>query len=403
VRQSIKKPRPVKKPGNTVRSRPKAGTVRKKNRRKLSTRDKIHAVLAAAILILAAAVSSLTVMYFNSVKQQKEVAESVQPSTPLPAAEAPLPVVQAPPPVAQATLPAVQAPPAPEIAAPATEAPPPVRPAPLPAAKPAVPVPANPAPAAENRPAETRPVETAPTPAAALPAGGIKERPAPSRGSLVFVIDDVGYNLRELEPFLKFPGPLTLAVLPGLAYSAEAARRIRAAGKEVFLHQPMEATGGQNPGPGAIRSGMSRDEIRAVVNRNLDEIWPVAGINNHEGSRITGDEDAMETVLALCRERGILFLDSRTTAETAAPKAARQLGMSIGERDVFVDNVQKKESMIAYINTGLAKAEKNGSAIMIGHVWSPALAPLLSELYPKLEEEGYSLSPASKVIGGTGE
>jgi len=216
----------------------------------------------------------------------------------------------------------------------------------------------------------------------------------------VFVIDDVGYNLRDLEPFLKFPGPLTLAVLPGLTYSAEAARRIRAAGKEVFLHQPMEAVGGQNPGPGAIRSGMGRDEIRAIVNRNLDEIWPVAGINNHEGSRITMDEDAMETILALCRERGILFLDSRTTAETAAPKAARLLGVSIGERDVFVDNVQDRDSMVGYINTGLVKAGQNGSAIMIGHVWSRGLAPLLSEMYPVFRQQGYSLSPASKIIGG---
>ena len=124
-------------------------------------------------------------------------------------------------------------------------------------------------------------------------------------------------------------------------------------------------------------------------------------MNNHEGSRVTMDEQAMETILALCRERGILFLDSRTTAETAAPRAARRLGMSIGERDVFVDNEQDRESMIRYINTGLRRAEQKGFAIMIGHVWSPKLAPLLAELYPDLRERGYSFSPASKSIGGT--
>jgi polysaccharide deacetylase 2 family uncharacterized protein YibQ len=163
----------------------------------------------------------------------------------------------------------------------------------------------------------------------------------------------------------------------------------------------MESIGGQNPGPGAIRAGMNRDEIRAIINRNLDEIWPVAGINNHEGSRITMDEEAMETILALCRERGIPFLDSRTTAETAVPRTARRLGISIGERDVFVDNVQERESMIGYINTGLLKAEQKDSAIMIGHVWSPQLAPLLAELFPDLRARGYSFSTASRIIGGT--
>jgi polysaccharide deacetylase 2 family uncharacterized protein YibQ len=147
---------------------------------------------------------------------------------------------------------------------------------------------------------------------------------------------------------------------------------------------------------------MGRDEIRAIITRNLNEVGPVAGINNHEGSRVTMDEGAMETVLALCRERGILFCDSRTTAETAAPRAARKLGISIGERDVFLDNVQERESMISYINVGLQKAEQNGSAIMIGHVWSPELAPLLSEMFSDLTRRGYSFSSVSKIINGAG-
>jgi polysaccharide deacetylase 2 family uncharacterized protein YibQ len=125
-------------------------------------------------------------------------------------------------------------------------------------------------------------------------------------------------------------------------------------------------------------------------------------MNNHEGSRITMDDEAMETVLGLCRERGILFLDSRTTAETAAPRVARRLGITIGERDIFVDNVQERESMIGYINTGLIRAEQKGSAIMIGHAGSSGLASLLAEMYPRLRERGYSFSSVSKLINGKG-
>ncbi|MDR0601480.1 MAG: divergent polysaccharide deacetylase family protein, partial [Treponema sp.] len=199
---------------------------------------------------------------------------------------------------------------------------------------------------------------------------------------VVFMIDDAGNNLRELEPFLHFPGPLTIAVLPGLPNSAEAARRIRAAGKEVFLHQPMEAVGGQDPGPGAVYSGMDGETIRSVIRANLAEVGPVAGMNNHQGSRITMDEKAMEIILALCREEGIYFLDSRTTAETAVPETARRLGITIGERDVFIDNNRERSSMLKYIEEGLAKARRRGSAVMIGHAWSPGLAPVLAELYP---------------------
>jgi polysaccharide deacetylase 2 family uncharacterized protein YibQ len=215
---------------------------------------------------------------------------------------------------------------------------------------------------------------------------------------VVFVIDDAGNNLRELEAFLALPFPLTIAVLPGLPYSEEAARRIRAAGKEVFLHQPMEALGGQNPGPGAIYAGMSEAEVRAVLEKNIAGIGPVAGMNNHQGSRITMDAAIMETVLSVCREKGIYFLDSRTTADTAAPVAARRLGIMIGERDVFLDNIQNKAAMIRSVYEGLEKAGKKGSAVMIGHVWSSELAGVLEELYPELVEQGYSLSTISKFM-----
>jgi polysaccharide deacetylase 2 family uncharacterized protein YibQ len=201
-----------------------------------------------------------------------------------------------------------------------------------------------------------------------------------------------------LEPFLRIPGPLTIAVLPGLPYSAEAARRIRAAGKEVFLHQPMEAIGGQNPGPGAIYAGMSGAEIRAILAANVAEIGPVAGMNNHQGSKITADAAAMETILAFCREHGIYFLDSRTTADTAAPAASRRLGIKIGERDVFIDNIQERASMIQYIEEGMRKADQKGAAVMIGHTWSAELAATLQELYPDRAGRGFSFSTISRFM-----
>jgi polysaccharide deacetylase 2 family uncharacterized protein YibQ len=287
----------------------------------------------------------------------------------------------------------------------------------IPAAEPLVPVISVSVSDGNNRPVVTAPVVAAVQPAKetaapvlparanpavnTVPASFAQrppERPAQNTGTLVFVIDDAGNNLRELEPFLRVPGPLTIAVLPGLPYSAEAARRIRAAGKEVILHQPMEAIGAQNPGPGAIYSGMGEDEIRSILTRNIAEIGPVAGINNHQGSKISMDTEIVEIVLTFCAERGLFFLDSRTIAQTVIPSAARRLGMKIAERDVFIDNEQDKDTMLRYITDGLARAQKNGSSVMIGHVWSPELAPLLAEQFPLLTGRGYSIKTASDII-----
>jgi len=219
-----------------------------------------------------------------------------------------------------------------------------------------------------------------------------------SHGALVFVIDDAGNNLRELDPFLRVPFPLTIAVLPGLPYSTEAARRIRAAGKEVILHQPMEAIGAQNPGPGAIYSGMSAEEIRLILSRNIAEVGPVTGINNHQGSKITMDLAMMKVILEFCAEHGIYYLDSRTTADSVVPAAARQIGMKIAERNIFIDNEQNKSAMLRYIENGLARARQNGNAVMIGHTWSPDLAPLLMEQLPRYAEQGYTVKTVSDIL-----
>jgi len=251
-----------------------------------------------------------------------------------------------------------------------------------------------------NKPDNRQPSKTsAVKPVPVEPAAPPKLPPKPAhQGTLVFIIDDAGNNLKELEPFLRFPGPLTIAVLPGLPHSVETARRIRAAGKEVFLHQPMEAIGGQDPGPGAIYAGMNAAEITAILKQNIEEIGPVAGMNNHQGSQVTMDRQAMETVLAFCREQGICFLDSRTTAQTTAPAAARSMGIKIGERNIFIDNEQDRLSMNRYIESGLTLASRKGSAVMIGHTWSPELAPLLEELYQNIIAQGYTLATASDFI-----
>lgn len=222
----------------------------------------------------------------------------------------------------------------------------------------------------------------------------------PSKGKLIFVFDDAGHNLEQLQYFLDLPFPCTIAVLPKLPNSRETAKRIRAAGKELILHQPMQALNPNiNPGDGAVKPGMDREEIKKIVASNVEEIGPIAGMNNHEGSLITSDEKAMEAVLELCREKNIYFLDSRTSSKSVVPQVAKKLNMSIWERDVFLDNKKDKAYMKKQIIEGLEIASQRGEAIMIGHVFTVDLAILLKEMYSDLTQEGYTFSTISKSKG----
>ena len=234
------------------------------------------------------------------------------------------------------------------------------------------------------------------------PAAARYDIPAAKNGAaLLFVIDDAGQSTERLERYTALPFPLSVAVLPKLPHSAECAAIVRGAGKEVLLHQPMQAVNAAiNPGPGAITPDMSPEAICALVWENIAELGGVAGLNNHEGSRISEDELRIGAVLDAARKSGVYFLDSRTTAKTQAPAAAAARGMTIFERDVFLDNDVDRDGMLEQLYRALAIANKKGTVIIIGHVDKSAdiLPGLLADIYPQLCQAGYRFLTPSMLL-----
>lgn len=227
-----------------------------------------------------------------------------------------------------------------------------------------------------------------------------KRLPGKKKPVLCFVIDDVGQSRTQLEPFLNFPGPLTLAVLPFLAQSRQDAEEAVRRGKTVILHEPMQALGNQDPGPEALWMSDTEEQIRAKLSQALDSLPWVVGVNNHMGSAFTEDAGKMKIVLQVVKERRLFFLDSKTTSRSTAGAVSMSLGMSIQERDVFLDNEKSREYILQAIEEGKKTSLAKGRAVMIGHVWSSDLAQILMEIYPTLLEEGFTLEDLSRFMQG---
>lgn len=221
---------------------------------------------------------------------------------------------------------------------------------------------------------------------------------ASERGPLVLVLDDAGNSLDAFERFLSFPGPAAIAVLPQLDYSVQAAAMAAAAGKEILLHQPMEAIGGANPGPGTIGTGLSAAEIRRRLTENLASVPGAVGVNNHMGSRATAESAVMHAVLSVLEERGLFFLDSRTSSETVGRTVAAEVGIPFAERSVFLDNERTRESILSALRHALELSQRGAPVVMIGHATVPILAEVLTEVYPVLVEHGYAFSPLSDLV-----
>ena len=161
--------------------------------------------------------------------------------------------------------------------------------------------------------------------------------------------------------------------------------------------------GGQNPGPGVVKRGMSVNDIEHQLQTNLDELETADGVNNHMGSLGTQDVRLLEPMMQVIKQRQLFFLDSRTSAKSKAINVARTIGVSSVERDVFLDNDQDREAILQALQEGVKIAEKRGYAVMIGHAWSAELAQVLIDTYPHLVEQGYDFdSLVNYFLGGKG-
>ena len=225
-----------------------------------------------------------------------------------------------------------------------------------------------------------------------------RARPEPgSRGRLYFVLDDVGYSVDELMPFLDTGIPMTISVLPHLEHSTETARLAREAGQDVILHMPMEPVVDANPGPGAILTGHTESEIRTLIDEALESVPGAIGANNHMGSAVTADRQAMRAVMDEFYRRDLFFLDSLTNAATAVPAVAAEIAVPYLRRHVFVDHERDEASMREALDRGIQHAEEEGAAVLIGHAQTETLPPLLEEAYERALELGVSFEGLSHL------
>ncbi len=213
---------------------------------------------------------------------------------------------------------------------------------------------------------------------------------------IAIVIDDLGSAPAHAAAALALPAPVTMAVLPYAHNAAQLASTARLRGHEVLVHLPMEAAGEQDPGPHALLTSLTPQEFAQRVQWNLSRFDGYVGVNNHMGSKLTQNSAAMAMLMAQLKQRGLLFLDSRTAKHTLAANTARNTGMTTLERDVFLDNVITPETIRVQLRKAEEIAHRNGYAIAIGHP-HPATINALTEWAVDLEARGFRLAPLSAI------
>lgn len=221
-----------------------------------------------------------------------------------------------------------------------------------------------------------------------LPAGAAK---------LAIVVDDLGLSDARSTRAIALPPAVTLSFLTYAQGLPELTRRARAAGHEILAHVPMQPRDAEwDAGRNALRTDLAEAALRRRLAWALDRFDGYVGINNHMGSAFTADRAAMRVVLATLRDRGLMFLDSRTTPESAGAAVSRQLGLAFAARDVFLDNAKDAAAIRASLRQAARIARETGAAVAIGHPY-PVTFDVLEQWIPKARARGIRLVPISAV------
>jgi len=241
-------------------------------------------------------------------------------------------------------------------------------------------------------PYEIYPARDLPGDRAALP---VKKRPRPA---VSIIIDDMGYKKALAEKFCRLGVALTFSVIPLSPYKTSIMKSASDHGIEIMLHLPMEPNEFPrvDPGPGALLSSMTPDELIAQLNQDLDDVPLAKGVNNHMGSKLTSSSFQMNQIFSILKKRGLFFIDSRTTAETVAWQSARLLQVPFTQRDVFLDHVQERAFVKKQILTLIKTARQHGGAVGIGHPYALTL-DVLKEMLPEIKKQ-VDILPASQMV-----
>lgn len=191
---------------------------------------------------------------------------------------------------------------------------------------------------------------------------------------LIIVMDDIGHNRSLGEQALNLPSEVALAFLPHAPFSRKLAIKANEQQHDILLHQPMENESGYALGKGALTSDM---DVKSLVNTlltSLDSIPFVTGINNHMGSLLTQNSDAMSVLLETIKSQDLFFIDSVTSAQTVAWKLSETLNIPTLRRHVFLDNDVRTEALQKQWQTAIKHAKDHGLAVLIAHPYPETLA-----------------------------
>jgi len=220
---------------------------------------------------------------------------------------------------------------------------------------------------------------------------------------VAIVIDDLGWDRRNVDAYESIEASLTMALMPGRPHSDWFYRRWRDR-FEFILHMPMEPRGYPEDDPGrlALLLSMSPDRITGRVRSVLKRYPGMTGLNNHMGSAFTRWRPGMNALMEVLARRGLYYLDSLTAADSLADELGRRWEVPVVKNQVFLDHQRGRRFVRRQLDRLVRLARRDGTAIGIGHIQSAVTARVLRRRLPRYRARGVRFVPLRRVVAARG-
>ncbi|MDP7343880.1 MAG: divergent polysaccharide deacetylase family protein [Alphaproteobacteria bacterium] len=215
---------------------------------------------------------------------------------------------------------------------------------------------------------------------------------------MAVIISGLGLSTDATLSAIKLGKEVTLSFT---AYGADLEASVaaaRAAGHEVLLDLPMEPISypADDPGPHTLLTSLNPSDNLARLEWLLGRFKGYVGVINHMGSRFTAAREPLRPILHAIKERGLMFIDSRSTNRSVAAGMAKQIQLPRAINDGFLDHEPTRGAIDQSFAAAESDARERGATVVVARPFPVSLERIAAWL-PMLKSRGIEVVPVSAL------
>ena len=216
---------------------------------------------------------------------------------------------------------------------------------------------------------------------------------------VAIIINNLGLSATYTEQILKLmPKNITLSFSHISPKLKKWVREARQKGFEVLIDLPMEPDGfpRNDPGRSTLLTSLSEVENLNRLEYVMVQSGGYVGLLSTHGRKFTLNSELLLPILKAIKDRGLLYVDSRTTSQSLGPELSSDIQLPRAFNNVFIDKTPSQ----VHITTKLRELER----IVMDKKFAVAIArplpismEILSEWASSLKKKGIALAPITAI------